>query len=92
MWWSSALVQIVQALLGPGVFRITPPTWLPRVPVLGRHVFEGGCVNCHEYNGDARQKVYASLAGSSSVGDPDGGNVTRIILNGAKYRIKDQIV
>jgi putative oxidoreductase len=28
-----ALVQIVQALLGPGVFRITPPQWLPRVPV-----------------------------------------------------------
>jgi putative oxidoreductase len=30
MFW--ALVQIVQALLGPGVFRITPPKWLPRVP------------------------------------------------------------
>jgi putative oxidoreductase len=29
--WS--LVQIVQALLGPGDFRITPPRWLPRVPV-----------------------------------------------------------
>jgi putative oxidoreductase len=28
-----ALVQIVQALLGPGMFRITPPKWLPRVPV-----------------------------------------------------------
>src|ERR1700733_4752344 len=28
----------------------------------GRHVFEGGCVNCHEYNGDGRQTVYASLA------------------------------
>jgi len=27
-----ALVQIVQALLGPGVFRITPPKWVPRVP------------------------------------------------------------
>jgi putative oxidoreductase len=28
-----ALVQVVQALLGPGVFRITPPKWLPHVPV-----------------------------------------------------------
>jgi putative oxidoreductase len=27
-----ALIQIVQALLGPGMFRITPPKWLPRVP------------------------------------------------------------
>jgi putative oxidoreductase len=27
-----ALIQIVQALLGPGVLRITPPRWLPRIP------------------------------------------------------------
>ena len=27
---------------------------------LGRHVFEGGCANCHEYNGDGRQTVYAA--------------------------------
>src|ERR1700722_2026855 len=59
---------------------------------LGRHVFEGGCVNCHEYNGDGRQTVYASLIGSRSVADPDGGNVTQIMLNGAKYRIKGQNV
>ena len=59
---------------------------------LGRHVFEGGCVNCHEYNGNGRQTVYASLAGSRSVADPAGANVTQIVLNGAKYRIKDQDV
>jgi putative oxidoreductase len=28
-----ALVQIVQAFLGPGMFRITQPKWLPRVSV-----------------------------------------------------------
>ena len=59
---------------------------------LGRHVFEGGCANCHEYNGDGRQTVYASLVGSRSVADPDGANVMQIMLNGAKYRIKDQNV
>ena len=59
---------------------------------LGRHVFEGGCANCHQYNGDGRQTVYASLAGSRSVADPDGGNVIQIMLTGAKYRIKDQNV
>ena len=59
---------------------------------LGRHVFEGGCANCHEYNGDGRQTVYASLVGSRSVADPDGANVTQIILNGAHYHIKDQNV
>jgi mono/diheme cytochrome c family protein len=62
-----------------------------RVPdELGRHVFEGACANCHQYNGDGRQTVYASLAGSQSVADPEGANMTQIMLNGAKYRIKDQ--
>jgi uncharacterized membrane protein YphA (DoxX/SURF4 family) len=28
-----ALVQVAQALLGPGLMRITPPKWLPRVPI-----------------------------------------------------------
>jgi mono/diheme cytochrome c family protein len=59
---------------------------------LGRHVFEGGCVNCHEYNGDGRQTVYASLAGSRSVNDPDGANLMQILLHGAKYRFKGQNV
>ena len=27
-----ALVQVVQALLGPGALRVTPPKWLPSVP------------------------------------------------------------
>jgi cytochrome c len=57
---------------------------------LGRHVFEGACVNCHQYNGEGRQTGYASLVGSRSVADPDGGNVTQIMLNGAKYRIEGQ--
>jgi mono/diheme cytochrome c family protein len=59
---------------------------------LGRHVFDGGCANCHEYNADGRQTVYASLAGSRSVNDPNGANLTQILLNGAKYRFKDQSV
>jgi mono/diheme cytochrome c family protein len=56
----------------------------------GRHIFESGCANCHQYDGGGRQTVYAALSGSRSAGDPDGANVTRVILNGAKYHIKDQ--
>jgi mono/diheme cytochrome c family protein len=59
---------------------------------LGRHIFESGCANCHEYNADGRQTVYASLAGSRSVNDPGGASVTQILLNGAKYRFKNQNV
>jgi mono/diheme cytochrome c family protein len=59
---------------------------------LGRHVFEGACANCHQYDGDGRQSAYASLAGSRSVNDPDGTNVIQILLRGANYRIKDKTI
>ena len=46
----------------------------------------------HPSGTPARQTVYGSLAGSRSVADPTGANVTEVMLNGAKYRIKDQNV
>ncbi|HUB44969.1 MAG TPA: cytochrome c [Acetobacteraceae bacterium] len=58
----------------------------------GFNIFEDGCANCHQYDGHGRQTVYASLIGSRSASDPDGANVTQVILNGAKYRIKGQNV
>ena len=59
---------------------------------LGRHIFEGGCANCHQYDGDGRQTPYASLIGSRSASDPDGANLMQVLLHGARYRIKDQTV
>jgi len=59
---------------------------------LGRHIFEGACENCHQDDGDGRQTVYASLTGSQSAYDPDGLNMTQIILKGAKFRIRDQTI
>jgi mono/diheme cytochrome c family protein len=58
----------------------------------GRHVFEQGCANCHDYDGHGRETVYASLIGSRSASDPAGANITQVILHGAKYRIKDQTI
>jgi mono/diheme cytochrome c family protein len=57
---------------------------------LGRHIFEDTCANCHQYDGDGRQSVYASLIGSRSANDPTGANVTQIVLKGANFHIKDQ--
>jgi mono/diheme cytochrome c family protein len=66
----------------------------PKVPrdELGRHIFEGACVNCHQYNGDGRQTSYASLIGGRAAADPDGANMMQLMLSGAKYRFKDQNV
>ena len=86
-----AYLRTVAAQTGEVNIGLAPRVQEPRNE-LGRHVFESGCANCHQYDGDGRQTVYASLAGSSSVNDPDGANVTQIMLNGAKYRFRDQSV
>jgi mono/diheme cytochrome c family protein len=87
-----AYLRTVAAQTGNDDVHVAPAAGAQEPPQdeLGRHVFEGACVNCHQYNGDGRQTVYATLVGNRSVADPDGGNVTQILLNGAKYRIKDQ--
>jgi mono/diheme cytochrome c family protein len=94
-----AYLRTVAAKTGGYEINITPtPVASPGAPLsgpqdeLGRHIFEGGCVNCHEYNGDGRETVYASLIGSKSVNDPDGANMTQVLLKGAKYHFKDQNV
>jgi mono/diheme cytochrome c family protein len=65
-------------------------TWKPGTPdadnALGRRIFEGVCASCHEWNGGGRQTIYASLAGSQTVNDPEGTNVIQVMLSGAKLQ------
>jgi mono/diheme cytochrome c family protein len=51
---------------------------------LGKHIFEGACASCHQWNGQGQQTPYAALAGDQAVNDPDGANLTQAILHGAK--------
>jgi mono/diheme cytochrome c family protein len=53
---------------------------------LGKHVFEGACASCHQWNGKGQQTPYASLAGDQAVNDPKGLNLTQVILTGARLR------
>jgi mono/diheme cytochrome c family protein len=94
-----AYLRTVAAKTGGHAINIAPtpvasPGASPSGPQdeLGGHIFEGGCVNCHEHNGDGRETVYASLIGSKSVNDPAGANMTQVLLKGAKYHFKDQNV
>lgn len=57
---------------------------------VGQRIFAEGCVNCHDYNGTGRQTPVAALAGSSAVNDPDGTNMTQVMLRGAAYNINHQ--
>lgn len=49
---------------------------------LGRRIFEGACVGCHQWNGQGLQTSRAALAGSQTVNDPSGLNLSQILLHG----------
>jgi mono/diheme cytochrome c family protein len=53
----------------------------------GRHLFEGACASCHQWNGQGQQTPYASLVGTRGVNDVQGANVTQAILQGVKFRV-----
>jgi mono/diheme cytochrome c family protein len=53
---------------------------------LGRHLFEGVCASCHEWNGGGRETNYAALAGSQAVNDPEGVNLVRVLLSGGDLK------
>jgi mono/diheme cytochrome c family protein len=59
---------------------------------LGKHIFEGACASCHQWDGQGQQTPYAALAGDRAVNDPDGMNLTQIILKGSKLRTRQGIV
>jgi mono/diheme cytochrome c family protein len=59
---------------------------------LGRHIFEGACASCHQWNGQGQQTPYAALLGSQAVNDPSGLNVVQVMLHGAHMRVRGQTV
>ena len=50
---------------------------------LGLKLFQGACASCHGWNGEGLQTPYAALRGSRTVNDPDGTNLSQVILKGA---------
>jgi mono/diheme cytochrome c family protein len=50
---------------------------------LGRQVFARECANCHRLNGEGTQSPYEALKGSETVSDPQGVNLTQVVLNGS---------
>jgi mono/diheme cytochrome c family protein len=53
----------------------------------GLKLFAAACASCHQWNGQGQQTPYAALLGSRSVNDPDGSNVTQMILQGVNMRV-----
>ncbi|MHB8528138.1 MAG: c-type cytochrome [Caulobacteraceae bacterium] len=52
----------------------------------GKRIFEGACASCHQWNGQGQQTDYAALAGGQAVNDPQGVNLTQMLLHGGALR------
>jgi mono/diheme cytochrome c family protein len=52
--------------------------------ILGRRVFEGACVSCHDWSGISTLSPYATIAGARAVNDPSATNVAQIVISGTK--------
>ena len=49
----------------------------------GVRIFEGACASCHQWNGQGQETPYAALTGSQAVNDPQGLNLTQVLIHGA---------
>jgi mono/diheme cytochrome c family protein len=49
----------------------------------GGQVFAGLCANCHRRDGTLSQTPYDALGGSRTVADPQGINLTQVVLEGS---------
>ena len=77
----------------PAVASSEPGTIAPPAPplpkqggetadILGRRVFEGACVSCHNWTGVSAISPYATIAGTRAVNDPHATNVAQIVISG----------
>jgi mono/diheme cytochrome c family protein len=52
--------------------------------VMGKRVFEGACVSCHDWTGVSAIASYATIAGSRAVNDRAATNVAQIVISGTQ--------
>jgi len=96
-----ALVVYLRSV--PPVASSEPATIAPPAPpspkqggetadALGKRVFEGACVSCHNWTGVSAISPYATIAGARAVNDPQATNVAQIVISGTKRHMPPGII
>jgi mono/diheme cytochrome c family protein len=60
--------------------------------IIGKRVFEGACVSCHDWTGVSAITSYATIAGTRAVNDRSGTNVAQIVLSGTRRSTPSGVV
>jgi mono/diheme cytochrome c family protein len=64
----------------------------PTSDVLGKQVFEGACVSCHNWTGVSAITPFATISGTRAVNDRTATNVAQIVLSGTKRHTPEGVV
>src|SRR6516164_8757057 len=59
---------------------------------VGKRVFEGACVHCHDWTGVSQISPFATIAGARGVNDRTATNVVQIVISGTRRGHIDGVV
>ena len=59
---------------------------------VGKRIFEGACVHCHDWTGVSQISPFATIAGARGVNDRTATNVVQIVISGTKRNTPDGVV
>ena len=59
---------------------------------LGKKIFEGSCVSCHDWTGVSAISPFATLAGARAVNDRTATNVAQIVISGTERHTPTGVV
>ena len=80
------------------IARLAPPA--PASPkegnatadAVGKRVFEGACVHCHDWTGVSQLSPFATIAGARGVNDRTATNVVQIVISGTRRHTPDGVI
>jgi mono/diheme cytochrome c family protein len=59
---------------------------------VGKRVFEGACVHCHDWTGISQISPFATIAGTRGVNDRTGTNFVQIVISGTTRHTPDEVL
>jgi mono/diheme cytochrome c family protein len=59
---------------------------------LGKKLFEGACVSCHNWTGVSAISPFATIAGTRAVNDPTATNVAQIVISGTTRHVPAGVI
>jgi mono/diheme cytochrome c family protein len=59
---------------------------------VGKRVFEGACVHCHDWSGVSQLSAFATIVGTRGVNDRTATNVVQIVISGTTRHTPDGVI